>query len=108
MKQNRITREKSIVELMIRLYCRKKEGNKELCPDCRTLLEYSHTRLDRCPFGEEKPTCRICTVHCYKPEMRKQMQEVMRYAGPRMILYHPVAAILHLLKEMCHQPKKKI
>lgn len=92
---------------MIRLYCRKKEGNKELCPNCQSLLEYSHTRLNRCPFGETKPTCRLCTVHCYKPEMRKRMQELMRYAGPRMIFYHPTAAILHLLKEMHYQPKKK-
>lgn len=73
---------------MIRLYCRRKEGNKELCPQCLELLEYARTRLSRCPFGENKTTCRLCPVHCYKPEMKKRMQEVMRYAGPRMLLYH--------------------
>ena len=69
--KSRITREKKIVELMIRLYCKSKEGHKELCPECQALLEYAHTRLDRCPFGEKKSTCRLCTVHCYKPGMRK-------------------------------------
>ena len=56
-------------------------------------------RLSRCPFGENKTTCRLCPVHCYKPEMKKRMQEVMRYAGPRMLLYHPTAACRHLWKE---------
>ena len=54
MKKNRIAREKETVELMIRLYCRKKEKNTVLCPDCEELLRYAHTRLDRCPFGEKK------------------------------------------------------
>ena len=88
---------------MIRLYCRRKEGNKELCPQCLELLEYARMRLSRCPFGENKTTCRLCPVHCYKPEMKKRMQEVMRYAGPRMLLYHPTAACRHLWKERIYQ-----
>lgn len=96
---SRIEQEKKTAEQMIRLYCRRKEGNKELCPRCRELLEYAHARLSRCPFGEEKSTCRLCTVHCYKPEMKERMRAVMRYAGPRMLLYHPIAAIRHLWKE---------
>ena len=42
MKKNRIAREKETVELMIRLYCRKKEKNTVLCPDCEELLRYAH------------------------------------------------------------------
>lgn len=93
----RIRREQQTVEQMIRLYCRHKEGNVELCPACKDLLQYAQARLERCPFGEEKTTCRNCSVHCYKPELRKRMQKIMRYAGPRMILYHPIAAVRHLL-----------
>ena len=96
---SRIEKEKQTVEQMIRLYCRKKEGNGTLCPQCRELLEYAQTRLSRCPFGDGKSTCRICTVHCYKPEMRERMRVVMRWAGPRMLFYHPVAAIRHLWQE---------
>lgn len=88
--------EKSTVELMIRLYCRKKEGNKILCPACDSLLKYAHARLDHCPFGNGKNSCQHCPVHCYQPEMREKMRRVMRYAGPRMILYHPLAALRHL------------
>ena len=96
---NNIEQEKRTVELMIRLYCKKKEGNQELCIPCQELLEYAMARLSKCPFGEKKSTCRLCTVHCYKPLMRAKMREVMRYSGPRMLLYSPTAAIKHLIKE---------
>lgn len=100
----RIQEEKETVELMIRLYCRQKEGNKELCDSCKTLLKYAHERLSRCPFQENKKTCRLCSIHCYKPHLKKQMQVVMRYAGPRMIIYHPIAAIKHLWREFLWDP----
>lgn len=97
MKKKRIAKEKRIVELMIRLYCLKKEMNATLCADCEELLYYAHTRLDRCPFGEKKSSCKKCKVHCYKPAMREKMRKVMRFSGPRMILYAPWEAIKHLL-----------
>ena len=100
---SRIEQEKQTVERMVRLYCRKKEGNKQLCPRCEELLGYARIRLSRCPFGENKSTCRQCSIHCYKPEMKERMREVMRYAGPRMLLYHPVAALRHLWQEYVHQ-----
>lgn len=88
------------VEQMIRLYCRHKEGNKELCRDCRELLDYARERLCKCPFKENKHTCRQCPVHCYRPEQRRRIREIMRYAGPRMIFYHPGAALLHVIREL--------
>ena len=96
----KIEEEKRTVEKMIRLYCRKKEGNRELCPSCAQLLEYAHMRLSRCRFGNGKSTCQKCPVHCYKPLMRAKMREVMRWAGPRMILYHPVDAVKHIIRNI--------
>ena len=90
MKASRIAHEKKTVELMIRLYCRKKEKNTILCASCEELLHYAHARLDRCPFGEEKGACKECKVHCYKPAMRERMRQVM-------LLYAPWQAIRHLL-----------
>lgn len=95
-KKSRITYEKKVVELMIHLYCRKKEKNVNLCPACKELLQYAHERLTRCPFEEKKGACKQCKVHCYKPTMRKRMQEVMRFSGPRMLFYAPLATIRHL------------
>ena len=97
---NRIESEKKTVGMMVRLYCRRYEGNKELCQYCSQLLIYAETRLDKCKFGNEKPTCKKCPIHCYKPDMREKMRAVMRWAGPRMVLYHPIEAIRHLIREM--------
>lgn len=92
-------REKKTVAFMIRLYCRKKHGTKsELCTECKTLTEYAAERSDRCPFMENKTFCSNCKVHCYKPDMREKIREVMRFSGPRMILYHPVIAIRHVIE----------
>lgn len=92
-----IDREKKIVERMIRLYCRKKERNVALCPACEELMLYAHARLDRCPFGDNKTSCKHCSVHCYKPAMREKMKQVMRFSGPRMLFYAPIEAIRHMI-----------
>lgn len=91
--------EKETVSLMIALYCHKKHGTKrELCADCAKLNEYAILRSDHCPFMETKTFCSNCKVHCYKPEMREKIREVMRFSGPRMILYHPVMALRHVVE----------
>lgn len=68
-----------------------------LCEECAALLEYASRKVDACPFGEGKPTCARCTVHCFRPEMRERIRAVMRYSGPRMTLRHPYLALRHLL-----------
>ena len=95
---DRIESEKKTVGMMVRLYCRRYEGNKELCKNCSDLLSYAEARLDRCKFGNEKLTCKKCPIHCYKPDMREKMRTVMRWAGPRMMIYHPIEAIKHLIR----------
>ena len=94
-----IKREKRIVERMIRLYCRKLHGGNSLCENCSKLLAYASLRLDKCPHGDKKPTCQKCTIHCYRKEEREQIRQIMRYAGPRMIIYHPFEAIRHALRK---------
>ena len=96
---NRIEREKHTVSLMIRLYCRRKEGNRSLCEGCNKLEEYAHKRLSACKYGEQKTSCKKCPTHCYRKDMRERIRQVMRFAGPMMILYHPVEAIRHLFEK---------
>lgn len=62
-------------------------------------VDYAINRLDRCRFGPHKPTCRKCPVHCYNKDMRERIRSVMRWAGSRMMVYHPVAAVIYLLRE---------
>jgi len=92
-----LSQERETLQAMIRLYCRQNHNSDSLCVECSQLWSYAEERLDKCPFGVEKPTCQNCTVHCYKPEMRQRIKEIMRYAGPRMIWQHPVMAVRHLI-----------
>ena len=92
-------REKKTVALMIRLYCNKKHRTKKkLCSECQALQDYAIQRSDKCPFMETKTFCSNCKVHCYKKDMREKIREVMRFSGPRMILYHPVMAVRHVIE----------
>lgn len=96
----RIEREQMTVAQMIRIYCRHREGNRELCTDCMALLDYARKRLEKCPFGGNKGSCRKCAVHCFRPDMKERIRLVMRYSGPRMIFYHPLATIQHIVTEL--------
>ena len=100
-----IQHEKATVAMMTRLYCRHHHGGNELCADCASLLEYAHARLDHCPFGDNKNSCRQCPIHCYRSDRAEHMRRVMRYAGPRMMLHHPIYAIRHMLTELRHRRK---
>lgn len=78
---DRIKRDKRILKLMVRLYCRKNHGiNKELCPECRELLNYAYLQLEKCKFGGDKPACNKCPVHCYRKDMREKVRQVMKYS----------------------------
>lgn len=95
----RRAREFKTIAAMLRMYCRSHHGSKDacLCHDCLELHDYAHRRLERCLFGEAKPTCVNCTVHCYKASMRERVRQVMRWAGPRMMWRHPVLAVWHMI-----------
>jgi hypothetical protein len=104
-ESRRIRREKTTVEAMIRIYCRDHhQSSPEDEPQCRELLEYAFCRLDRCPFGSEKPTCADCPIHCYRKDMKQRIHEMMRYAGPRMIWRHPYLAVMHLIDKWRERP----
>lgn len=96
------------VELMIRIFCRGKHGNRkdELCSECSKLMEYVRKRVQCCPMMKEKTFCSVCKVHCYRPQEREKIREVMRYSGPRMLIYSPMKAIRHILTEFFYDVMK--
>lgn len=100
--QKKREREKRVVADMISLYCARQHGTRggKLCPECAALRDYAQTRSDHCPRMEEKTFCVNCQIHCYKPEMREKIKQVMRYSGPRMLLHHPLLAISHMVSVM--------
>lgn len=108
-RKSRAEREKITVETMIHMYCHAKHGsNGELCKSCSRLSRYAVTKYEKCPFGAIKPECSICPIHCYRPEEKNKIKSVMKYAGPRMIIKHPVMAIDHLVAKCKYPPEKAL
>ena len=99
-----ISTQKRVVGHMVRYYCRAHHMDREksdgLCDECRKLLRYAYTRLDKCPYGDSKPNCSSCRIHCYKRDMKEAIKAVMRYSGPRMIFYAPLDAVVYILRKI--------
>ena len=73
-----LARERLTMSTMVGMYCRDHHESRDtLCEDCATFLDYAEVRLDKCPYGEDKPTCANCPVHCYKPQYRAKAKQIM-------------------------------
>jgi hypothetical protein len=94
-----IDREFLTMTRMVGIYCdaHHDRSANEFCESCLEFLDYAQLRLQKCPYGNDKPTCANCPVHCYKPAQRAQAKAIMRFAGPRMLLRHPLLTIAHQL-----------
>lgn len=103
----RRVREMKTISQMVAMYC---AGNHDaatrtetahcgeaVCPSCAELDAYAVERTRRCRNMEVKTSCEECGNHCYQPAKREQICTAMRYAGPRMITKHPIAAVRHLM-----------
>jgi len=90
-------REARTIEVMIDLYCHGMHNTRQgRCEACERLLAYARQRMAACPLRERKTTCAKCPIHCYQAAQREEIRRVMRYAGPRMILHHPILTLFHL------------
>ena len=98
------------IKLMTIIYCQAHHQgcvcDDDLCDDCAAFIKYAEQKLDRCVYGELKPACKTCPIHCYKPDQKEQARLIMRYSGPRMLMKHPILAIKHLIKANKQFPKK--
>ncbi len=100
-----IDKEKRIVAQMITLYARYHRHEPGIEQEMENLRVYCMARLEHCRWGEGKPACQHCQVHCYAPEKRERIRQVMRWAGPRMLWHHPGAVLWHLFH---HREPKEI
>lgn len=102
-------KERKLIPVMIKKYCHGKHGTKgeEVCEECRALTEYALFRLEKCPFKVNKKFCSFCKIHCYKPDMREKIKDVMKWSGPRMIFTHPVFAFKHVFQMVSYKRKLK-
>ena len=102
-----LEREYKTVNAMIKLHCRKSHHSNGLCDECKEILIYSEARIRKCPHYKSKIPCKNCTVHCYQEPYKEKIRKVMRFAGPRMIIYHPILAYYHLLSQFKVDQLKK-
>lgn len=101
--------EKKYIPKMIEIYCHKKHrtNGHNLCEECEELKNYTLLRLDKCPFKKNKNFCNFCKVHCYKKDMKIKIKEVMKYSGPRMLIYHPIFTLKHFIQLIKYKKEKK-
>jgi hypothetical protein len=88
------------MQRMVEIYCRDHHDTTRPCADCEEFLAYAEKRLEKCPYGEQKPVCAKCPVHCYRKQRREQARGIMQYSGPRMMLRHPWLALLHITDKL--------
>jgi len=98
------TADLKILARFIELFCHAKHDNRlgdtvavpgilqsrgkrrlELCKECAGLLEHGMMKRALCPL-HPKPACKNCRIHCYTPEYRQKIREIMAYAGRKMVL----------------------
>lgn len=112
----KITRDLRILAQFIRIYCRHKHADAaksqprlkgfdfqqlgikplELCGGCAKLLAHAFVKRAHCPFNP-KPACKHCQSHCYQPDYREQIREVMRYSGRKLVLSGRLDLLFKLL-----------
>lgn len=100
----RLRREYRTMEAMVGIWCKdhhsRDAGQAGPCVECGEFLAYAARRLEKCPYGEDKPTCAKCPIHCYKRAQRELARDIMRYAGPRMTFRHPWLSFMHLVDKV--------
>ena len=91
-----------ILEQFIQIYCDTKHREAEkseknglkLCPECHETMDYSRTQRELCPL-DPKPTCKNCETHCYKPDQRKKIKDIMRHSGMHLIKRGRIDMLFH-------------
>lgn len=67
---------------MIELYYRHRLKVDTMPEEYQHLAEFACRRLDHCRYGENKTACKDFPTHCYAPNERELIREVMRWVGP--------------------------
>ena len=105
-EERRLRRDENTLYAMAGIFCADHHaGQKDshgLCSECAETIAYSIERTKRCP-NEHKGNCEDCSIHCYQPEVRARIREIMAYAGPRMLTKHPIMTFFYLKKKLLNK-----
>lgn len=72
----------------------RRRGQSTICSDCMALLEHGIRKRNLCPLNP-KPTCRKCHIHCYSPEYRQKIREIMSFSGRKLLLRGRIDYLWH-------------
>ena len=101
MEKLREKQEKEISAMteMIGIFCRDlhRTDGAQLCPECEELLEYVKNRIASCPQGSGKYFCSECKTHCFAPNRRQKIKQIVEYSRPDGLLRSPLVNIRHKL-----------
>ena len=102
-----IAKDVETIRIMTEIYCHAHHNTKEgLCPECEEFYLYSVKRLACSPFGEKKPVCAKCNIHCYGKGYKERAKEIMAFSGPKLLLKHPILSMRHILALFREPPEK--
>ena len=106
---NQIRREKRTIAQMISIYCHgQRHAAAGTCAECGSIQRYAEERIGSCPYIESpKPACGLCRTNCFTPELQRRFAQIMRYAGPRMLVRHPLLTLAHFWDAVRAQVTKK-
>lgn len=106
--EGRLEREDKTVKAMIEIYCKEKHNsNITFCSECKQIYDYASYRIMRCPHKDKKPSCAKCEIHCFSNLMKEKIKQVMKFSGPRMLIYHPLLSLFHYFDSLKSGSLKK-
>ena len=102
-----IAKDVETIRIMTEIFCHAHHDTKEgMCPECEDFYLYAVKRLACCPFGEKKPVCGSCKIHCFGKGYKEKAKEIMAFSGPILILNHPYLSSRNFLALFRTAPDK--
>lgn len=80
---NKKSKERKVINTMIRIYCRGNCKGKDICPECKELMDYVYMRIEKCSFSDSKIYCNNCNIHCYRDDMALRIK---KYIGLTVLI----------------------
>lgn len=103
--------EAQTLRAMVGLYCgentARREGPANAVPPAKRFSPMRSSAWPPVPTGPRSPVCAKCRIHCYRAGEKAFAREVMRHAGPRLLLAHPVLSLRHLVKSLTVKAPEK-
>lgn len=99
---NNVPKERENIRKSFGKYCNDNHGTSDgkLCPKCTALLTTVMLKIQRCPYGINKPVCDSCETPCFGEEVTNGFLDIMKSSRKKMLLSHPLMTIKHKIANL--------